>query len=105
MFRIICTLIFVSFVVVGCVQQDASPLTADESEVGGPPPPGGGVCGNTVCSKDQFCCSNGCTLICVELGGGCTQEACLAGEDDETLASEAVTDGEPGVAHEVGVIE
>lgn len=102
MFRIICTLLFVSFVVVGCVQEGASPLTADESEIGGggPTPPGGGVCGAAVCNKDQFCCSNGCTLICVEIGGGCTQQACLAGEDDESLASEAMTDGEPGVALE-----
>lgn len=90
MFRIMYVLCFFALVVIGCVQPSSSQVA--ESEIGG-----GGACGEAFCGKNQFCCNTGCVQVCVEIGGGCTQQACVTadevadevGVDVATLATEA----------------
>lgn len=68
----------------GCVAEDK---TAVDSEI----VIGGGQCGSNVCSGKTFCCNASCG-ICAPIGGGCTQQACLvADEQDTTAADELVS--------------
>jgi Cys-rich repeat protein len=70
-----------------CVQECQADSDCPAGEVCDPstgtcqPSTPGEVCGNNTCAEGTFCCNPSCG-ICAPLGGGCTEQACLACASD-----------------------